>query len=55
MMKGHKFDLFFLMLSFIGWIILGAFTLGIAYMWLAPYMSATLAAFYQDVKKEYIK
>ena len=55
MMKGHKFDLFFLMLSFIGWIILGAFTLGIAYMWLIPYMSATLAAFYQDVKKEYIK
>jgi uncharacterized membrane protein len=55
MMKGHKFDLFFLMLSFIGWIILGAFTLGIAYMWLVPYMSATLAAFYQDVKKEYIK
>ena len=55
MMKGHKFDLFFLMLSFIGWIILGAFTLGIAYMCLVPYMSATLAAFYQDVKKEYIK
>ena len=54
MMKGHKFDLFYLMLSFIGWGILGIFTLGIGYLWLMPYMYAAFAAFYQDVKKEYM-
>lgn len=54
MMKGHKFDLFWLMLSFIGWGILGIFTLGIGYLWLMPYMYTALAAFYQDVKKEYL-
>lgn len=53
MMKGHKFDFFCLMLSFIGWGILAVFTLGIGYLWLAPYMSATMVAFFEDVKAEY--
>jgi uncharacterized membrane protein len=54
MMKGHKFDLFYLMLSFIGWAFLGIFTLGIGYLWLMPYTYAAFAAFYQDLKKEYL-
>lgn len=54
MMKGHKFDLFWLGLSFIGWYILGFLTLGVAYLWLVPYMYTSVAAFYQDLKKEYI-
>ena len=49
MMKGHKFDYFYLSLSFIGWIILGIFTLGIGYFWLLPYMQTSLAAFWDDV------
>lgn len=53
MMKGHKFDFFWLTLSFIGWIFLGMLTLGIGYFWLIPYMYTTYAAFYQDVKTEY--
>lgn len=53
MMKGHKFDCFCLILSFIGWIILCVFTFGIGALWLNPYMTATLAAFYEDVKAEY--
>lgn len=53
MMKGHKFDLFCLMLSFIGWAFLTVFTFGIGYLWLAPYMCTTMAAFYEDVKAEY--
>lgn len=53
MMKGHKFDLFFLELSFLGWILLGILTLGIGYFWLMPYIYASVAAFYQDVKAEY--
>ena len=55
MMKGHKFDLFFLQLSFIGWIFLSIFTLGIGLLWLIPYMMTAQAAFYQDIKKEYNK
>lgn len=53
MMEGHKFDLFWLMLSFIGWILIGILTLGVGYLWLVPYMYTTIAAFYQDVKADY--
>ncbi len=53
MMKGHKFDFFWLSLSFIGWGILAVCTLGIGFFWLIPYMYTTYAAFYQDVKAEY--
>ena len=53
MMKGHKFDLFCLILSFIGWSFLAMFTMGIGYLWLAPYIATTIAAFYEDVKAEY--
>lgn len=55
MMKGHKFDLFFLHLSFIGWIILAVLSAGIGLFWLVPYMAASEAAFYQEVKTEYFK
>ena len=53
MMKGHKFDLFYLYLSFIGWFILAILTLGIGLLWLEPYLEMSVAAFYQDVKAEY--
>lgn len=53
MMKGHKFDLFWLYLSFIGWILLSILTLGIGFLWLAPYMETAQAAFYEDVKADY--
>ena len=50
MMKGHKFDLFYLELSFIGWAILSVLTLGIGYIWLQPYMATSMAAFWDDLK-----
>ena len=53
MMKGHKFDLFWLWLSFIGWGILAFFTLGIGFLWLTPYMQTAMASFYEEVKEEY--
>lgn len=53
MMKGHKFDLFYLYLSFIGWFLLGILTLGIGYLWLYPYMQTSIASFYEDVKEQY--
>ena len=53
MMKGHKFDMFCLHLSFIGWAILNIFTLGIGMLWLMPYIATAQAAFYQDIKIAY--
>lgn len=50
MTKGHKIDLFVLILSFFGWCILALFTLGILYIWLAPYMGVTIALAYEELK-----
>lgn len=47
LMDGHKMELFLLQLSFIGWMILNMFTLGIGSLWLHPYMQATEAAYYR--------
>ena len=55
MMKGHKWDLFVLDLSFIGWILLGIMTAGIGLLWVEPYMETTRAAFYEDLKNECIE
>lgn len=52
LMKGHRLDYFILNISFIGWVILGAFTLGILYFWLIPYMSVTQMNFYNQLKEE---
>ncbi len=54
MMKGHKWDLFVLQLSFIGWILLAILTAGIGFLWLLPYMQTAEAAFYEDLKAETI-
>ena len=53
MMEGHKMELLWLYLTFIGWAILCIFTLGIGYFWLVPYMSSTFANFYEEVKADY--
>lgn len=51
MMKGHKGKLFYLWLSFLGWFIFGVFTLGLGFLYVAPYYEATKASFYEDLKK----
>ena len=48
--KGHKMKLFWLGLSFIGWIILGLMTLGIGFFLIAPYIDTTFAHYYEDIK-----
>lgn len=48
-MSGNRFRLFCLQLSFIGWDILCALTLGIGNLWLTPYKQAATAAFYRVV------
>lgn len=47
--QGHKGELFVLNLSFLGWQILACFTFGILYIWLIPYMQATVANFYRSL------
>lgn len=51
-MKGHKWELFVIYLSFILWHLLAIATLGIAYIYVGPYMSATVANFYQKIKRQ---
>lgn len=53
MMQGHKMQLFLLELSFMGWIFLSFFTLGIGVLWIEPYIYASMSAFYDDVKAEF--
>jgi len=50
MMKGHKMRLFLLMLSFLGWFILGALAFGIGIIFVLPYFQTTLANFYVDLR-----
>ena len=52
-MEGRRWKLFCLYLSFIGWGILSLLTFGIGFLWLAPYMNASIAAFYEDARTEY--
>lgn len=52
MMRGHKWELFILDLSFIGWFILGILTLGIGILFAQPYQLTARAAFYDDLRAE---
>jgi uncharacterized membrane protein len=51
MMKGYKFKLFLLELSFIGWMILAAIPFGLGFLWLNPYMQLSMANFYENLKR----
>lgn len=50
-MRGHKMDLFILELSFIGWYFVVGLTFGLAAIYVAPYMHATIANFYNSIKE----
>ncbi len=53
MMRGNKFRLFLLSLSFVGWGILVLLTCGIGFFWFIPYVYTAVAGFYEDVKTDY--
>ncbi|GKX66520.1 DUF975 family protein [Inconstantimicrobium mannanitabidum] len=46
MTRGHKFEIFVLDLSFIGWYLLGALALGVGVLFVMPYENATNAELY---------
>ncbi len=53
LMNGYKWKYFCLILSFIGWYLLCVLTCGIGFLFLAPYIDATTAEFYAELKKEH--
>ena len=52
MMNGHKWELFCLYFSFIGWILLSMLSFGIGVLFLMPYMETARAEFYQNLKMQ---
>jgi len=53
MMEGNKSDYAMLSLSFIGWALLCALTLGIGLLWLYSYQQMAFMIFYKKVKAKY--
>ena len=51
MMEGHKWRLFCLRLSYIGWIFLSLLSCGIGLLGVGPYMQAAETAFYRELVK----
>ena len=47
LMEGHRWELFYLQFSFIGWYIVGALACGLGVLWVAPYQNAAVANFYE--------
>lgn len=50
--KGYKWDIFVLELSFLGWMLLGVLTFGIALLWVVPYMEVTNSELYLFLKSK---
>ena len=51
LMYGNRWRLFCLEMSFFGWTLLCILSFGIGFLWLAPYQSAAMAAFYRDISR----
>ena len=49
LMRGYKWKLFCLKLSFLGWILLSLLTFGIGLIFLLPYMQTATVAFFDDI------
>ncbi len=52
MMYGHKWELYILRLTFIGWSILAGVTLNLGYLLLNPYTNAAETVFYRQLKAQ---
>lgn len=50
MMRGYKWKLFLLDLSFIGWLLLCCLSFGIGLFWVTPYRQCARAKFYEELK-----
>ncbi len=52
LMQGHKWELFVLHLTFLGWDIVAALTMNIGQLILNPYKNAAEAAFYRQISRQ---
>ena len=51
--RGVRWRLILMELSFIGWMLLGALSLGIGLLWIMPYMEQSFTNIYLDQKQEF--
>lgn len=51
-MEGHKMEFLILLLSFIGWYLLGFLTCGIVMFYVDPYINMSIVNFYNQIKDE---
>jgi len=49
LIKGNRFKLLYILVSFIGWGLLGLLTFGIGFLWIAPYYKTSMANFYNSL------
>lgn len=49
MMQGHKFQLFYMFVSFIGVAFLAILSLGVGSLWVYPYFTCTYTLFYEEL------
>lgn len=54
-MKGHRARLFYLLVSFLPLALLCILSLGVGFLWLAPYIQCTLTCFYLDLMAYHTK
>ena len=50
--KGHRWDIFVTVLSFIGWFLLGAISFGVGLLWVIPYYDMTMTNAYHALLKD---
>ncbi len=53
LMRGAKWRLCVMELGFFGWVLLGALSFGIGFLWILPYMNQSLTNFYLEQKHEF--
>lgn len=53
MMRGNKWRLFYMQLSFIGYACLALLSCGIGLLWMMPYMNVSIVNFYRDLKGDF--
>lgn len=51
-MKGYKWDYLNFLISFLGWVLLGIFTAGIAFIWVLPYIKVCQKLYYIELTKK---
>lgn len=53
LIKGRRRQIFLFMLSMIHWYLLGIISLGIAYIWIIPYINISVKSFYLKIERSF--